>query len=150
MGSKFTFASMIRTNATFSRRSWFWNVKPRSTQTSTSYSKEDLGWKEIQNSSKDHGLNTTILQNWRQSLLPEQTTQQMDLKWRPEYRIVHIEHDRHFLHIENQATRKVCSCNVKDVILEPCIEFWNIDTQFGRAGRYINHPANLPTIKLND
>ena len=73
-----------------------------------------------------------------------------DLKWRPGYRIVCNEHDGHFLHIENQATRKVQSCNVKDVILEPPITFWNIDTQFSRAGRYINHPANLPTIKLND
>ena len=27
-----------------------------------------------------------------------------DLKWRPGYRIVCIEHDRHYLHIENQAT----------------------------------------------
>ena len=35
-----------------------------------------------------------------------------DLKWRPGYRIVCIEHDRHFLHIENQATGNVCSCNV--------------------------------------
>ena len=73
-----------------------------------------------------------------------------DLKWRPGYRIVCIEHDGHFLHIKNQATRKVCSCNVKDIILEPPIEFWNVDTQFGRAGRYINHSANLPMIKLND
>ena len=61
-----------------------------------------------------------------------------------------IEHDGHFLHMENQAMGKVWSCNVKDVILEPPIEFWNIDTQFSRAGRYINHPANLPTIKLNN
>ena len=30
-----------------------------------------------------------------------------DLQWRPGYRIVRIEHDGHFLHIENQATRKV-------------------------------------------
>ena len=30
-----------------------------------------------------------------------------DLKWRPRYRIVHIEHDGHFIHIENQATRKI-------------------------------------------
>ena len=66
-----------------------------------------------------------------------------DLKWRPGYRIVCIEQDGHFLHIENQATGKVCSCNVQDVILEPSIEFWNVDTQFGRAGRYINHPANI-------
>ena len=73
-----------------------------------------------------------------------------DLKWRPRYGNVQIEHNRHFLHIENQATGKVWSCNVKDVVLEPPVEFWNIDTQFGRAGKYINHPANLPTITLND
>ena len=30
-----------------------------------------------------------------------------DLKWRPSYRIVQIEHDGHFLHIKNQATGKV-------------------------------------------
>ena len=30
-----------------------------------------------------------------------------DLKWRPGYRIVQIEHDGHFLHIETQATGKV-------------------------------------------
>ena len=73
-----------------------------------------------------------------------------DLKWRPGYRIVCIEHDGHFLHIENQATGKIQSCNIKDIILEPPIEFWNIDTQFGRASHYVNHPANLPTIQLMD
>ena len=30
-----------------------------------------------------------------------------DLTWRPGYRIVQIEHDGHFLHIENQGTGKV-------------------------------------------
>ena len=30
-----------------------------------------------------------------------------DLEWRPEYRIVCIEHDGHFIHIENQATGKI-------------------------------------------
>ena len=66
-----------------------------------------------------------------------------DLKWRPGYRIVHIEHNGHFIHIENQATVKIQSCNVIDIVLEPPIEFWNIDTQFSRAGRYINYPVNL-------
>ena len=56
----------------------------------------------------------------------------------------------HFIHIENQATGKTWSCNVTDIILEPPIEFWNIDTQFSRASHYINHPANLPTIQLTD
>ena len=73
-----------------------------------------------------------------------------DLKWRPGYRIVHIEHDGHYLHIENQVTGKTRSCNVKDVVLEPPVEFWNIDTQFSRAGKYINHPANLSIIMLNN
>ena len=45
-----------------------------------------------------------------------------DLKWRHEYRIVHIEHDRHYLHIENQATGKMRSCNLTDVVLEPSVE----------------------------
>ena len=73
-----------------------------------------------------------------------------NLKWRPGYRIVCIECDGHFIHIENQATGKMQSCNVKDIILEPLIKFWNIDTQFSRASHYISHPANLPTIQLMD
>ena len=72
-----------------------------------------------------------------------------DLKWRPSYWIVHIEHNRHFIHIENQATGKSQSCNVTDIILEPPVKFWNVDTQFSQASCYINHPANLPTIQLN-
>ena len=73
-----------------------------------------------------------------------------DLKWRPGYRTVCIKHNGHFIHIENQATGKIQSCNVMDIILELPIEFWDVDTQFSRAGRYINHPTNLPTIKLMD
>ena len=73
-----------------------------------------------------------------------------DIKWRPGYRIVCIEHNGHFIHIENQTTGKTQSCNITDIILEPPVKFWNIDTQFGRASHYINHPANLPTIQLAD
>ena len=73
-----------------------------------------------------------------------------DLKWRPRHRIVCIEHDGHYLHIKNQAKGKIRSSNVKDIVHEPPIEFWNTDTQFGRAGKFINNPANLPTIKLSD
>ena len=73
-----------------------------------------------------------------------------DLKWRPRYHIVCIEYDGHYLHIKNQAMGKSKSCKVKNMVLEPPIEFWNIDMQFGRASKYINHPANLPTITLNN
>ena len=73
-----------------------------------------------------------------------------DLKWRPGYWIVCIECNGHYIHIKNQATGKTRSCNITDIILESPVEFWNINTQFGRASCYINHPANLPTIQLTD
>ena len=60
-----------------------------------------------------------------------------------------MEHNGHFLHIENQATGKTQFCNVKHVVLEPPVELWKIDTQFGRVGKFINHRANLPTISLH-
>ena len=60
-----------------------------------------------------------------------------DLKWRAGCRIVRIKCKGHYLHIENQATGKIRSCNVKDVVLEPISEF-------GRASKFINHPNNLP------
>ena len=60
-----------------------------------------------------------------------------DLKWRAGYRIV-------YLHIENQATGKIRSCNIKDIVLEPVHELWNVNPEFGRASKFINHPNNLP------
>ena len=73
-----------------------------------------------------------------------------DLKWRPRYRIVHTECHGHYLHIKNQAMVKTRSCNVKDVVHDPPIEYWNNDTRFGRAWKFINHHANLPTIKFDN
>ena len=54
-----------------------------------------------------------------------------DLKWRPNYQIVRIECNGHFIHTENQATGKTQSCNVTDIILESPVKFWNVNTQFG-------------------
>ena len=45
-----------------------------------------------------------------------------DLKWRPGYRIAHIEHDGHYPHIENQATGKTRSCNIKDVVFKSPVD----------------------------
>ena len=39
--------------------------------------------------------------------------------------------------------------NLKDIVHELPVELWNVDTTFGRVGRFINHPVNLPTIPLN-
>ena len=67
-----------------------------------------------------------------------------DLKWRAGYRIIRIECKGCYLHIGNQATGKIRSCNVKDIVLEPVCELWNVNPEFGRASKFINHPDNLP------
>ena len=69
-----------------------------------------------------------------------------NLKWRAGYRIVCIEHSRHYLHIQNQATGKTRPCNVKDVVHELPIDLWNVDTTFGRAVKFMNQPANPPPL----
>ena len=56
---------------------------------------------------------------------------------------------KYYLHIGNQATGKIRLCNMKDVVHEPPVELWNVNTLFGRAWRFINHPTNLPPIPLN-
>ena len=48
-----------------------------------------------------------------------------DLKWRPGYRIVCIEYNRLYPHIENQATAKKRSCNIKDIVLEHLNHQWS-------------------------
>ena len=71
-----------------------------------------------------------------------------DLKWRAGYRIVSIGCNRHYLYIENQASGKTRPCSMKDVVHKLPVHLWNIDTTFGRDGKFINHPTNLPTIPL--
>ena len=67
-----------------------------------------------------------------------------DLKWRPRYRIVCIEYDRHFIHIKNQATGKIRSCNVTDIILEPPIEFWDVTPNSAQLGDMLTTPQICP------
>ena len=49
----------------------------------------------------------------------------------------------------NQAAGKARPFNVNHVVHKLPVKLWNVDTTFGRAGKFINHPANLPTIPLN-
>ena len=73
-----------------------------------------------------------------------------DLKWRPRYRVVSIECNGHYLYTKKSSYGKTRTCNINDIVHEPPIKFWNIDTQFGRARKYINHLTNLPTITLSN
>ena len=72
---------------------------------------------------KNPGQDTTPFKIGDRVYFKKKQPSKWDLKWRPRYIIVQIEHDEHFLHIENQATGKVQSCNVKDVVLELSVEF---------------------------
>ena len=63
--------------------------------------------------------------------------EKLNLKWSARYGIVCIKHKGHYLHIENHATGKTSSCNIKDVVHNPPVEPWNIDTQFDRAAKSI-------------
>ena len=51
------------------------------------------------------------------------------LKWKGGYRIVHIGCNGHYIHTKNQVTGKTRPCNVKDVVHEPPVELWNVDTK---------------------
>ena len=74
--------------------------------------------------------------------------QKWDLKWRAGYRFVHIGYSGHYLHVENQAEEKTRPYNIKDYVHELPVELWNVDTKFGRDGKFINHPGNLPNNPL--
>ena len=55
-----------------------------------------------------------------------------DLKWRAGYRIIKIERDGRYIHIENQVRGKIHSCNMKDIMHEPPIIWWDMpEDKFG-------------------
>ena len=40
--------------------------------------------------------------------------------------------------------RKMRHHNVKDFVYKPPVDLWNVNMMFDTAGKFINHPANLP------
>ena len=56
---------------------------------------------------QNNGKGQTSLSNRRSCLFKIKQPSKWDLKWRPGYRIVCIEHNGQFIHIENQATGKI-------------------------------------------
>ena len=84
-------------------------------------------------------------------ILKTSNLKKWDLKWRGEYRIVHIECDRHYLHNENQITGETRSCNVNYIVYEPTVS-QAVECRYPicRKGKFLNLPMNLPTITLHD
>ena len=122
-GNQPTFTSTIRTHATFlgDPNSGMLNLETH--RLTLAIAKKTLDENRFKTAQKTMDCTPPSLKIGDRVYFNDKQPGKWDLKLRPGYRIVCIEHDRHFLHIENQATRKVQSCNVKDVILEPPIEF---------------------------
>ena len=116
---------------------------PRPTSTIIVHSQEIFGRPQIPHCRKDNRAEPGFKVGDR-VYFKNKTPGKWDLKWRAGYRIIQIEREGCYLHIENQATAKIRSCNVKDVVLEPISELWNVNPEFGRASKFINHPNNLP------
>ena len=55
---------------------------------------------------KTNSRNTPAFQAGDHVYFKNKQPRKWDLKWRPGYWIVHMEHNGHFIHIENQATGK--------------------------------------------
>ena len=90
------------TNATFLRWLRIWKTQLRKSSPCTSHCQR-RHWMKIV--SRNHRKPPSFQIGDRVYFKNKQPGK-WDLKWRPGYRIVHIEHDRHYLHIENQADRK--------------------------------------------
>ena len=83
--------------------------------------------------------------------LPNKQPGKQGLKWRPCYRIVHVEFNRNYLHIEKQATGRTRPCNVMDIVHELPVKLWNVDATFGRTWKvyqsYRKSPHYPPKYK---
>ena len=132
------------------RRSRIWLTQPWSTLPSLAIAKKTLDENCFRTAQKTTDREPPSFKIGNRVYFKKKKPGKWDLKQRPGYQIFCIEHDGHYLHIKNLVTGKTSLCNFKDVVLKPPVELWNINTQFGRAGRCINHPANLPTIMFTD
>ena len=125
------------TNAMIPRRSGIWITQLGSTSSSPSNAKKTLDENYFRTAQKTTDREPLSFKIGNRVYFKNKQPGKGHLKWRPGYRIVCIKH------VKIRLLEKTRSCNVKDVVLKPTVELWNIDMQFGRAGRYISHPITL-------
>ena len=145
--SQFTPSPIAGTHAAIPGWSRIWNLDLKSHHLALSIAKKTLDENRFKHAQKTTDHTHLIIKLVTEYIL-NQATWKWHLKWRACYRILHIECNGHYVDIENQATGKTRPCNVKDIVHELPVELWNVSTKFGRAGKFINQPANLPTIPL--
>ena len=139
-----TFTPTSGINATIPRRSRIWVTQLGSTPSSLAITKKTLDENHFRTAQKTTDREPPSFKIGKRVYFKNKHPGKWNLKWRPGYQIVCTEHNGHYHHIKNQATGKTRSCNVKDVVLKPPVELRNGNTQFGRAGRYINlHPWRM-------
>ena len=100
--------------------------------------KKTLDEKPIQTHPKDE-LHPPNFKFEDRVFLKNKQSDKWNLKCRAGYRIVCIWHNRHYLPHRKPSYRKKRPCNVKDIIHKLPVKLWNVDTMFGRAGKFIKH-----------
>ena len=86
--------------------------------------KKTLDENRFRNTQKTTDCPTPNFQGRERDYFKNNQTCKWDLKYRARYRIVCIECNVHYLHIENMTRGKTQSCNVKDVVHEPLVKLW--------------------------
>ena len=135
------------THAAILQWSWFWMYRPQFTLSCTCHSWEGSGWR----------LNSNMPKRWQTTshsiskLVTEYSIKTNslaigDLRWIEVVTELCLHREQWTLptHRKTWLQEKQVPCNVKDVVHEPPVNLWIVDTTFGRAEKFINHPANLP------
>ena len=114
--------------------------------------KKTLDENHSRTAQKSMDRETSILQNRQQSPFQKQTTRKMGSQAGDLDTGLFILSMQWTLptHWKSSYWKNKVVQHQGHVVLEPPVEFWNINTQFSRAGKCIHHPANLPTIMLNN
>ena len=115
------------TDAIIPRRSRIWLTHPGAHCLALAIAKKTLDENCFRTAEKTTDIGQRSFKIGNRVYFKNKQLGKQDPKWTPGYRIVHIECDGYYLHIKNQSTGKTRSCSIKDVVLKPPVELWNID-----------------------
>ena len=105
-GSKFTITSATGTLAVILGRPRFWNAESKVHQLTLAITTKMLDENCFKTAQMTMDRTPSSFKIEDRVYFKNKQPSKWDLKWRLRYRIVQIEHDGHFLHIENQAMGK--------------------------------------------
>ena len=80
-------------------------------------------------------------------LLRKHAQEKLDLKWKPNYRIIRLPTAWTAV-IEHTVSSRTMRCNVRDLQKKHPHKDWQLKaSNVGRAAKFVNHPNNLPEVE---